>query len=88
MELRKGVPRQLGAGLGHRAPMHSFRLGPEAAAPGVPKEGTGFAIHTLLSTAGREGQQKNEQRGQRQFALAAKCRGRGNVVWRGKTAGN
>jgi hypothetical protein len=47
----------------------------------VTKEGTGFAIHPLVFTAGGEGEQNNEQGGQGKLALAAKRLGRG-INWR------
>lgn len=68
--------------------MHRLGFGPEAAAPSVPKEGAGFAIHPLVFTAGGQGEQKNEERGEGKLALAAKRLGRGIAIGRRELAGN
>ncbi len=62
--------------------MNRFRIGPKAAAAGLAEKGTGLAVNALTFAAGDKRQQKDEEDGQRQFALADKGLGRKMEVFR------
>jgi hypothetical protein len=88
MQLFKGGPGQLGACLGDGAAMNRFRFGPEAAASGLAEKRAGFAIDALALATSRQRQQKDDERGESEFALTNKgLRGKMAVV-RGKAVRN
>jgi hypothetical protein len=77
MQVFKGGPGQFRSRFGHRAAVNRFGLGPQAAAPGMAKKRTGFAVNALALTAGGQEQQKQKEFGTRELAVATKDLRRG-----------
>ncbi|MGR9108910.1 MAG: hypothetical protein ACU843_18490, partial [Gammaproteobacteria bacterium] len=48
-------------GLGDRAAMHRFGLGPQPATASVFEEFTGFAVDSAMAAADGQGKQENDQ---------------------------
>ena len=70
MQAFKRGPRQFGSRLGHGAAVDRFR--PQAAAAGMAKEGTGFAVHALALAAGGQEQQEQKELGEWELTPASK----------------
>ena len=84
----EGGVGQFGAGLGDRAAVDRLRPGPQPAAAGLAEERARLAVHALALAAGRQRQQKDEEDGQREFALPNEGIRRCLDAFRGKAGGD
>ena len=77
MQVLKRGPGQFRSRLGYRAAVDRFGFGPQATAAGVTKECAGFAVDALALAAGGQEQQKQNEFGTRELAVATKDLRRG-----------
>lgn len=67
-DILQDLPGNLFAGLGDRAAMNGFGLGPQTTAASVCEEFTGFSIDAPITATAGERKQKNDQFWKRNFA--------------------
>lgn len=73
MELFESGPGELGPGFGDGAPVDGFGVWPQTAPSRQAEKGPHLAVDALTLATGRQGQQENDQAGQRELAPANKC---------------